>query len=104
MPPFFTVVGATLNLGSLKSYAVAVLIFFGTRFAGLASHKRGAQALVDDSAEPVRRDVGVGTADDTRHGWPARMGQGSGSHHYGVRRAEPAGWTNHVPLGHQVGR
>jgi hypothetical protein len=37
MPPFFTVVGATLNLSSLKIYAVAVLIFFVTRFVALGS-------------------------------------------------------------------
>merc|ERR1712194_974942 len=37
MPPFFTVVGATLDLSSLKSFAVAVLIFFGTRFAALGA-------------------------------------------------------------------
>merc|ERR1712039_480062 len=37
MPPFFTVVGATLDLGALKNYALAVLMFFVVRALALAT-------------------------------------------------------------------
>mmetsp|Transcript_122417 Transcript_122417/g.305578 ORF Transcript_122417/g.305578 Transcript_122417/m.305578 type:complete len:513 (-) Transcript_122417:142-1680(-) len=37
MPPFFTIVGATLDLGALRSYAGAVLIFFVVRAMALGA-------------------------------------------------------------------